>query len=210
MDLTPPEGSRISINYDSGDPTIVIPAKQNAARYFGGAFLLCWLGGWAFGFIAVSSQLLSGKGNAFLVFWLGAWTVGGIFAAFSAYRIFRPSVPETLLIKRGSIAYDSGIPSLELNMYQRKNNGLYWNSLFSKRVRADLNRAELQTLRLRETEAGNRLTIDLGAQRIDLASQASEVEREWLARLLTARYGLTQVLPGNAAEGSNNTLRPLR
>jgi hypothetical protein len=57
-------------------------------------------------------------------------------------------------------------------------------------------------LRLRETEGGNRLTVDLGAQRIDLASQASEVEREWLARLLTKRYGLTQALPGTAAEGA--------
>jgi hypothetical protein len=48
----------------------------------------------------------------------------------------------------------------------------------------------LQTLRLRETETGNRLTVDLGAQRLELASQASEVEREWLARLLARRYAI--------------------
>jgi hypothetical protein len=49
MDLTPPEGSRISINYDSGDPIVSIPAKRSVSRYFGGVFLLFWLGGWAFG-----------------------------------------------------------------------------------------------------------------------------------------------------------------
>jgi hypothetical protein len=96
MDLTAPAGSEISIDYDNGDPTITIPVKQNASRYFGGVFLLCWLGGWAFGFKSVASQLMSGKGNLFMVFWLGGWTVGGIFAALAAFRIFRPSVPEKL------------------------------------------------------------------------------------------------------------------
>ena len=32
----------------------------------------------------------------FLVFWLVGWTVGGCFAAYFAYRLLRPSVPETL------------------------------------------------------------------------------------------------------------------
>jgi hypothetical protein len=104
-------------------------------------------------------------------------------------------VPETLQLKRGSIAYDSGIPPFELNKSSD-----YWSSLLSKRLRADLDRQQLQTLRLRETETGNRLTIDLGAQRLELASQASEVEREWLARLLVRRYALPQVLPGRAVE----------
>ncbi len=202
MDLVPPEGSRISINYDSGDPIVSIPVKRSVSRYFGGVFLLFWLGGWAFGFATVSSQLMSGKGNLFMVFWLGGWTIGGIVAAFSAYRIFRPAIPETLQLRYGNIAYDSGIPPLEFNAYRRRNAREYWNSLLSRRTRADLNRAELQTLRLRETEGGNRLTVDLGAQRIDLASQASEVEREWLARLLAKRYGLTQAIPGTAAEAA--------
>jgi hypothetical protein len=202
MDLTPPEGSGISIDYESGDPTIVVPAKRSVSRYFGGVFLLFWLCGWAFGFVAVSSQVLTGKANLFAVVWLGGWTIGGIFAALSAYRIFRPAVPERLQIKRGSVGYDSGIPPLEFNTYQRKSAREYWNSLLSKRIRADLNRAELQTLRLRETEAGNRLTVDLGSRRIDLASQAGEVEREWLARLLATRYGLTQAISGTVAEDS--------
>jgi hypothetical protein len=164
-------------------------------------FLLFWLGGWAFGFKSASSQLMSGKGNLFIVFWLGGWTVGGILAALTAYRTLRPTVPETLQLKRGSVAYDSGIPPLEFNTYQRRTSTRdYWNSLLSRRNRADLNRLQLQTLRLRETESGNRLTIDIDARRIELASQAGEVEREWLARLLSKRYGLTQALPGMAAD----------
>ena len=197
MDLDPPAGSQISIDRKDLDPTIVIPATASSTRYFGGVFLLFWLGGWVMGETSAITQLMSGKGGAFIVFWLGGWTIGGILAALTAYQIFRPTVPETLQLKRGSIAYDSGVPPFELNMNTR-NKGVrdYWSSLLSKRLRADLDRQQLQTLRLRETETGNRLTIDLGAQRLELASGASEVEREWLARLLAKRYGLTQALPG--------------
>jgi hypothetical protein len=201
MDLNPPEGSGISISYDEADPTIIIPARGSASRYFGGVFLLFWLGGWAFGFKSAASQLMSGNGNLFVVFWLGAWTVGGILAALTAYRTFRPTVPETLQLRRGSVAFDSGIPPLEFNSYQRKNSTRdYWNSLLSRRIRADLNRPQLHTLRLRETESGNRLTIDIDARRIELASQTGEVEREWIAQLLSKRYGLTQVFPGKGVE----------
>jgi hypothetical protein len=201
MDLNPPEGSGISISYDEADPTIIIPAKASASRYFGGVFLLFWLGGWAFGFKSAFSQLMSGNGSFFIVVWLGGWTVGGILAALAAYRTFRPTVPETLQLKRGSVAFDSGIPPLEFNTYQKKTSTRdYWSSLLSRRLRADLNRPQLQTLRLRETESGNRLTIDVDTRRIELASQAGEIEREWLARLLSKRYGLTQVLPGKGVE----------
>jgi hypothetical protein len=197
MDLDPPAGSQISINRKDLDPTIIIPATASSTRYFGGVFLLFWLGGWVMGETSAITQLMSGKGGAFIVFWLGGWTIGGILAALTAYQIFRPAVPETLQLKRGSIAYDSGIPPFELNKNTR-NKGFrdYWSSLISRRLRTDLDRQQLQTLRLRETETGNRLTIDLGAQRLELAFQASEVEREWLARLLARRYGLTQALPG--------------
>jgi hypothetical protein len=194
MDLNPPTGSDISIRRGDQGPVIIIPAKGNPTRYFGGLFLLFWLGGWAFGFKSVLTKLLSGGGNAFEVFWLGGWTVGGVLAAYTAFRIFRPSVPETLLLKRSSIDYDAGIPPIELNSYQKRKN--YWGSVFAKRLRTELGREALISLRLRETDEGNRLTIDIGAKRVELASQASEVEREWLARSLADRYALPQVMLG--------------
>ena len=85
----------------------------SSTRYFGGVFLLFWLGGWVMGSRRPPSpSLCPGRRGAFIIFWLGGWTVGGILAALTAYRIFRPTVPETLQLKRGSIAYDSGIAPL--------------------------------------------------------------------------------------------------
>jgi hypothetical protein len=195
MDLNPPAGSKISIGEDGGDPTIVIPAAGGFGRYFTGLFLLFWLGMWQIGFRAAASQVMAGNAPAFLIFWLCAWTLGGIGAAYALFRILRPSVPETLTLRRNSLAYDSGVAPPQFNSYKRNQNPISsWRSAFPRRVRAEIERKQLQTLRLRETESGNRLTLDMDATRVDLASTASEVEREWLARLLAQRYSLPQIL----------------
>ncbi|TKW77998.1 MAG: hypothetical protein DI543_12710 [Bradyrhizobium icense] len=185
---------------DVTGPTIVIPAKSSNARYLGGLFLLFWLGGWVFGFKSALSQVIDGKGGFFLIFWLGGWTVGGVLAAVAVYRIFRPSIPETLQLTRNGVDYDAGIPPFEFNTYKQSAKKEYWNSLFAKRTRVSFDRQQMQTVRLRETETGNRLTIDLGSQRLELASQASEVEREWLARLLERRYAIASLSAKPAGE----------
>jgi hypothetical protein len=201
MDWQPPAGSKISVLTDGADPTVVIPSTGGVSRYFTGLFLLFWLGMWSIGFKDVGSKVISGEASAFLFLWLAAWTLGGVFAALTLYRAFRPSVPETLELRRNSVAYDSGVRPLQFDSSGRyKNPKDAWNSAFPKRVRAELDRRELQSLRLRETESGNRLTVDVDVTRIDIAPNASEVEREWLARLLAQRYSLPQAR-ANAAPG---------
>jgi hypothetical protein len=102
------------------------------------------------------------------------------------------------------VTYDSGIPPVEFGSSRRnKNLKDTWSSAFPRRVRVDLDRRQLQSLRLRETDSGNRLTIDADTARIDIAKTASELEREWLARLLARRYSLPLVL-GNAAASDDN------
>ena len=197
MDLNPPEGSKISIANDRSDPTIVVPPTSSLMRYPIGLFVLFWLGGWTLGFKSAVEKLWSGPVQPFLVFWLCGWTLGGIFAVTMLYRTFRPSVPETLELRRNSIAYDSGIAPPQFNSAQRYRNPFQsWKSMFPKRRRLELDRTQLQSLRLRETDTGNRLTFDIGSDRIEIAPTASEVEREWLARLLARRYSLPQIFGG--------------
>lgn len=203
MDLNPPAGSKISIVEDGGDPTVVIPAPGGFGRYFIGLFMLFWLGMWQIGFRDAASKVLAGNTPPFLIFWLCGWTLGGIAAAYALFRILRPSVPETLALRRNIVAYDFGIALPQFNSYGRNQSPISpWQSVFPKRRQADLDWSELQSLRLRETESGNRLTVDVEGQRIEIASGASEVEREWLARLLARRYGLPQVLGSAAGDGA--------
>jgi hypothetical protein len=194
---SPPEGSNIRIATESGDPIIIVPPSSSLMRYPSGLFLLCWLGGWAFGFKSAVTQLLYGNFQPFLVVWLAGWTLGGILAISMVYRTLRPSVPETLELRRSSIGYDSGIAPPQFNKIER-NKGPWgsWKSMFPKRLRLELDRNRLQSLRLRETETGNRLTFDIDSERIEIAPTASQVEREWLARLLARRYSLPQMLNG--------------
>jgi hypothetical protein len=187
---TPPPGSVISVQSDDGDSVIVIPHGGGSAwRYGTGLFVLFWLGGWFYGFRSAATQLLSGQASGFLIFWLGAWTVGGGFALYYVYRMFRPSVPESLRLKYSGLLYDSGIPPYQVN-WRYGNQMEAWKSIFPKRTRVEIDRTQLASLRLRETDSGNRLTVDANAARIDLASGASEVEREWLYKLLADRYSL--------------------
>jgi len=205
MDLMPPSGSKILVTTSGADPVITIPQGSGGPlRYFVGLFLLFWLGGWFAGFGAVTSKLWSGgleslAANGVLVLWLGGWTLGGAFAMFYLYKIFRPSVAESLRLMPDGVAYDSGVPPFQLS-FSQANQKEAWKNLFSKRLRVELDRRQLQSLRLRETESGNRLTIDVDATRLDVGRSVSEVEREWLYQLLAGRY-LKSAARGDAPVG---------
>jgi hypothetical protein len=189
MILKPPDGSKISVTTEGNDPVIVVPhGSASAMRYFVGLFLLFWLGGWFVGFSSTIWTLASGKFHPFLVFWLGGWTLAGIAVVLCLYRIFRPSIPGSLRLMLQGVRYDSGIPPFQMNPVNQMNS---WKSLFPKRTRVDIDRQKLKSLRLRETEAGNRLTVDAGAARLDIAQSASEVEREWLYQVLAKRYSVS-------------------
>ncbi len=154
-----------------------------------GAFLLLWLGGWAVGWKYAATELLKGTRGPelFLLFWLGAWTIGGIFVVYYIYRIFRPSVPERLVLSYPTMIYDSGVPPFEISFSFGSQMDM-WRKLFHKRARKEFDHSHLKTLRLRELDSGNRLTIDHGNKRYDLAVGATELEREWLHKVLSDRY----------------------
>ena len=194
MKLEPPRGSSISVTTDGAHPLIVVPhGSGGLMRYFVGLFLLAWLAGWFAGLRSAVSMLSSGGApggaQAFLAFWLVGWTLGGAMAMYWAYRSFRPSVPESLRLTPNGVTYDSGIPPLQTYSGYRSPRDA-WKSMFPKRTRVELDRRKLQSLRLRETNDGNRLTVDADALRLDIAPSASEIEREWLYQLLANRYSL--------------------
>jgi hypothetical protein len=203
MDLMPPSGSKILVTTSGADTVITIPQGSGGPmRYFAGLFLLFWLGGWLVGGGMAASKLWSGglesvAANGFLVVWLGLWALGAAWAIFVLYRLFRPSVAESLRLMPDGVAYDSGVPPLQMNFFGQTDQREAWKSLFSKRLRVELDRLQLQSLRLRETDAGNRLTVDANAARLDVARSVSEVEREWLYQLLAGRY-LKSPAPGSA------------
>jgi len=189
--INPPPGSSIAVATEGAASIITIPQPRGGPmRFLYGAFILFWLGAWCFGFAGTFANILSGSGGGFLIFWLGAWTIGGVLAVSMLFLVFRPAIPETLTLQADGVAYDSGIPPFryDFSMMGRRNS---WSTYFPKRTVVTASRQDLRSLRLREGDATNRLTVDVASARVDLARAASEVEREWLYRVLTERYSLT-------------------
>lgn len=187
---TLPQGSNLQIEIENACQKIIIPQKSGGImRIFLSLFLTFWLCGWAFGWISTATVLLTEKGpqNYFLFFWLCGWTVGGVFAGFFLYRLIRPSIPETILLGNPSIQHDSGVAPLQFS-FGFKSQLDAWKQMFKKRKKTEFTSEEIKTLKLREYGEGNRLTIDKGNERIELANGATELEREWLFETLPSQY----------------------
>lgn len=190
--ITPPPESDINVVTDrSGFALITLPAQRRGfARFAVSLFLLCWLGGWGFGWVMAFRQIIHGtKGpELFLIFWLTAWTLGGAWAMWCLYRFLRPIVPETLVLAKPDLVYDSGIqpPPIFFGYWRGRTD--YWKKMFEKRTRIQFSHQEMSTLKLRDTSNDNRLTLDHANERIDIGKGLTEIEREWLFRLLQAEY----------------------
>ena len=188
-----PSNTKITFSIDhNGYQVISLPSASGWMRYPIAAFLILWLGGWFIGLTSVSRELLTSHHKApdiFLLFWLGGWTVGGGFAIAMLYRILRPPIPETLILSKPSLIYDSGIPTLDFMsfnyVYRRVNP---WKKIFQKRRTIEFSPLAIATLKLRDVQGDNRLTIDYQNERIDLGQSLTEVEREWLFSQLKIEY----------------------
>jgi hypothetical protein len=188
-------GSRISVTTDGADTVIAIPHDGGGAgRYFRGLFLLAWLGVWAIAwmsaFSSVSNGLERGAVDSFLLFWLAAWTLAGIAVVYALFRTLRPSVPETLRLTSNGVVYDSGVVPMGSSQSGSSSTKEAWSAMYPKRTRVEVDRRRLQSLQLRETDAGNRLTVDIDTRRLEIGRAASEIEREWLYQALVKRYSL--------------------
>ena len=132
-------------------------------------------------------EIISGHASAFLSIWLAGWSIGGLFAVYTIYRIFRKSAPEELLLSKPTLSMDTGVAPFKMS-FGITNQMDYWKSMFVRRKKIEFSQKEIKTLKLRETQSGNRLTIDKNSERIELAKSASEIEREWLFHYLSQSY----------------------
>jgi hypothetical protein len=105
-----PQAARFSSEVTPAGYRITIPARRN---WFVILFLFAWLGGWVFGELSASGQLMRGAEKTpatFLVFWLVAWTVGGFFA--TATLLWQLAGREVITIDTGSLSYRAEVLGL--------------------------------------------------------------------------------------------------
>lgn len=190
MKIVPPNNSRITVDHSDNDPILTIShGSGGVSRIVISLFMIFWLGGWATGWVSAAHEIISGKSGSdlFLIFWICSWTAGGIFAFWFLYRLLRPSISETLSLEKKQIKYDSGIKPYKMS-FGFSGMGEYWKQMFPKRTIIAIPTNNLSSLKLREHSNGNRLTVDVGPERLELATSATEIEREWLYTILNKKY----------------------
>jgi len=197
MNITPPPGSRISVMTDGGGaPIIVIPWAKGRNRILVALAFTVWLVVWGAGemlaVMMISSDLVHGFRVVFLVIWLLLWTIAGIFSVVFTYRALRPLVPESLHLASMGIEFDSGIRRPRLVPEGLTPDGL--PNYFPKRVHRTITLPQLKSLSLDQFAIGTRLIVEIDGDVVEIASGASDAERQWLAHVLIAYYGLTHRL----------------
>ncbi len=190
--LNLPDSSEMRVEEKNGESIVTIPQKKESIfRFFVGGFTIFWLGGWSMGLFFAIKHLMNNwanAGGAFIMFWLIGWILGGVFAIYMLFVIFRKPIPERWRLKRDELSIDTGRPPSIPNLSDVDFSDIR-NFLPKKREKFTLNLDEIKSLRLIEGSR-NRLTIDKGVKRVDLAKGATEVEREWLFNYLKSFYGL--------------------
>jgi hypothetical protein len=171
------------------------------ARYGVAAFLAFWLCGWAVGeFFAIGALtgLWGGVakaqpgdmcGSLFLIGWLGGWTLGGAFAIFALVNMLRPARPEAVTLGVEDVIHD---PGSGLTSWQPRQDSSHAAPMPTTGFRAKprtISREQLQTLRLERVGERQRLTVDCGADRIEIGPALREPEREWLHQVLQTWAG---------------------
>lgn len=189
-----PNSSQMAIQQADNEKITTIPLADNGSgiyKYLHAVLLILWLCAWAVMSLITVLRLFSGDANFFLLFWFCAWLSGAIWPALIVYKIFRKPAPEKITINKDKLSYETIIakdsPFFSMNYFMRKDLVPLQNvSLKAKKF--EFSTTELRTLKLRETQEGNRLTIDKDNTRIDLAVGATELEREWLSAYLQKFY----------------------
>jgi hypothetical protein len=189
----PPAGSCFQTDEDDlGQPRLSwLPAASLIGRWFGAGFLAFWLCGWLAGEVFATKALVEMIGNGiangfagfewfgalFLTGWLGFWTFGGIAAMFALRAMIRRPQAERLTFGDGELRYEPGTLA-------GGEHGTSWGD--PRRV---IPRDELGPIKLDGELGRQRLTLDHGADRIEIGACLREPEREWLARILKAWAG---------------------
>lgn len=195
----PPPGSTIEKIEDSEGTTYCLqPPRDGIWRYYSLVMLGIVLGVWSIGLLVgaafalwhiISGGLSASEGWGF-VLWLALASLGEVFLVCCFKRQFSPAVPETLVLGRHSLRYDSG--NLPMSRAPAIQAMYYGNShetslrMFGKRRQLEACIRELGPVTLTHEGLHQRLTIERGAERFEIGPFLRWAEREWLAAEIQA------------------------
>ena len=190
VDLPLPNGSKIRIVESQDRLEVLIPSPERGVVSYLGFFMICiWIFMFVFSMLGKTIRFFNSSDeiNLFWLMQIVFLCIFGWLAILFFWRLLRKSADEKIFLSKsdGSLEYFPGFLPLEF-FYTPENYSVSPTKVFSpfspKWIKFE--EEELNTLTLRETKSGNRLTIDSGSKRTEIARNVSEVEREWIYRLI--------------------------
>ncbi|WP_417431872.1 hypothetical protein [Kiloniella sp.] len=175
-----------------GNLRFIIPHKSLGIRkYIHFPFVILWLIIWIFIEIIAIAALPNLKAGIvfFILAWVVVWTLACITMIAHFYKMLQKQIPEKITLNKPYLNFDSG-RAPHPSPFDRisKNYDKIFKSLLIKRKHYQFTPKEIETLALRDTADNNRLTIDHDGNRIDLATGATEIQKEWLYNFLKENY----------------------
>ncbi len=162
------------------------PENSGCARYFTVAFLAFWLCGWLAGESFVIWAIVFGEVPlvvlGFLIVWLIGWTFGGVTALFALIGLVGPLKPERIEMGVDSFRYDPG--HNRQGKVDNQEESKETLNPFKRRKILELQRREFPEFTLDRVGERQRLSFDLGNDRIEIGHCLKEPEREWLHKVL--------------------------
>jgi hypothetical protein len=191
MDIEPPAGANIKVDRDMYSTTYSWEnGRKSIGQYGVAAFMIFWLCGWTVGGFMAAKTLFTNNdmplfGRLFMLFWLGGWAFGEVAVIYALYNTFKPLKPAKLTLSSTYFEYDTGTKPYNFNYYRygrSQEKPKFFQSFRNKNYRVELNQPV--NLRLERVGERQRLTFDIGSERIEIGDTLTEPEREWLYEIL--------------------------
>ncbi len=168
--------------------------KLGIRRFISILFFICW-GGFSllifvFGPLIAWDDDISNK--YFFVFIYLVMTIILYGSIKSLYLLIKGETPESLILRESSLIFNSGRPNIKIGFFLSflSELGEFKRLLLYKVQHHHFSCDQLKTLTLRETDHGNRITIDQGRHRISFFTTATDEQRKWLFNYLNSYYDL--------------------
>lgn len=158
--------------------------RGSSTKYLVVVFSLAWLVGWSFVLNSVINQILNEDYNSSLIFWLIGWSIGGIIALKSVIQLIRPAKPEKLILDFETLTFEHGTPVFQGVEIRGFENNREDSTPSNSKRKYSIPKKEVGEIRLERIGERQRLSLDHGAERIEIGYYLTEPEREWLFSVL--------------------------
>lgn len=159
--------------------------RGGLGRYFQSLFLIVWIIIWTFSGVSIFGSMKDPKHFGVLI-GIIVWLSSDLLAIYGLYSLIRPTRPERISLTLLSLEFQHDTSNDNFNSDSNEGWSTRLRSFFKLNKKWTVNKKDVGEIRLDRVGERQRLTFDVGADRIEIGAFLREPEREWLYEVLKA------------------------